>query len=104
MVIAALAGLYGIYIVLHTLIYGNPVPGYASLLVAILFIGSAQMVMLGIIGEYLGRTFNEVKRRPLYLLTPIFKVRWAPSKLHGERRRGWENEGRVSFSLRPTAC
>jgi polyisoprenyl-phosphate glycosyltransferase len=50
------------------LLYGNPVPGYPSLLVAILFMGSTQLVVLGIIGEYLGRSFNELKDRPLYFV------------------------------------
>jgi glycosyltransferase involved in cell wall biosynthesis len=66
--IALLSGLYAIYLVISTLIYGNPVPGYPSLLVAILFMGSAQLVVLGIIGEYLGRSFNELKHRPLYFI------------------------------------
>ncbi|MGH7090458.1 MAG: glycosyltransferase family 2 protein [Stellaceae bacterium] len=65
---AILAIVYGIYMVLRTIIFGNPVPGFPSLLVAILFLGGLQLIFLGIIGEYLGRTFNEVKQRPLYLV------------------------------------
>ena len=71
---AALAIFYGFYMVFRTLISGNPVPGFPSLLVAILFLGGIQLIFLGIIGEYLGRTFNEVKRRPLYLVRE-----WHPS-------------------------
>jgi glycosyltransferase involved in cell wall biosynthesis len=74
--IAALAILYGCYVILRTLIFGNPVPGYPSLLVLILFMGGIQLIFLGIIGEYLGRTFNEVKQRPLYLVRE-----WDPSAL-----------------------
>jgi len=59
---------YAFYMVVRTLLYGNPVPGYASLIVAILFLGGVQLLALGIIGEYLGRTFNEAKGRPLYLV------------------------------------
>lgn len=65
---AAVALVYGAFIMVRTLIAGNPVPGYPSLLVIILFMGGAQLVTLGIIGEYLGRIFNETKARPLYLV------------------------------------
>jgi polyisoprenyl-phosphate glycosyltransferase len=59
---------YGGIMLLRTLLFGNPVPGYPSLLVVVLFLGGAQLVTLGVIGEYLGRVFNETKRRPLYLV------------------------------------
>lgn len=55
-------------LLVRTLVFGNEVPGYPSLMAVVLFLGSAQLVTLGIIGEYLGRVFNEVKRRPLYLV------------------------------------
>ena len=60
------AFVYGMGIILKTLIYGVDVPGYASLAVIVLFLGGLQLLALGIIGEYLGRIFNESKRRPLY--------------------------------------
>lgn len=66
--VALFAVLYGALIVLRTLVYGNPVPGYPSLMVVVLFMGGAQLITLGIIGEYLGRVFNETKQRPLYLV------------------------------------
>lgn len=68
LIVAILSIIYGFYMVIRTVIYGNPVPGFPSLLVAILFLGGLQLIFLGIIGEYLGRTFNEVKQRPLYLV------------------------------------
>jgi polyisoprenyl-phosphate glycosyltransferase len=66
--VAAFALLYGFYILGRTIIEGNPVPGYPSLLVVMLFLGGVQLMFLGVIGEYLGRMFNEIKQRPLYLL------------------------------------
>jgi polyisoprenyl-phosphate glycosyltransferase len=51
-----------------TLLYGNPVAGYPSLLTVVLFLGGVQLVTIGIIGEYLGRMFDESKQRPLYFL------------------------------------
>lgn len=58
---------YGLYLTLWTLLFGIDVPGYASLMVAVLFLGGIQLISLGVIGEYLGRVFTEVKARPLYL-------------------------------------
>jgi hypothetical protein len=63
-------------LIVRTAIFGNPVPGYPSLMAVVLFLGGAQLVTLGSIGEYLGRVFNEVKHRPLY-----FVERYAPSNM-----------------------
>ena len=60
--------LYALYIIIRTITYGADVPGYASLLVFILLVGGVQMIILGILGEYIGRIFIEVKRRPLYIV------------------------------------
>ncbi|MEM7498391.1 MAG: glycosyltransferase family 2 protein [Pseudomonadota bacterium] len=64
---ALLAFVYGSWIVLRTLIFGSDVPGYASLLVFILFLGGIQLISLGVLGEYVGRLLIETKRRPIYL-------------------------------------
>jgi polyisoprenyl-phosphate glycosyltransferase len=56
------------WIVYKTLVFGDPVAGYPSLMVAVLFFGGLQLLFIGIMGEYLGRLFNESKRRPLYFL------------------------------------
>lgn len=60
--------IYGIFIVSKTLIYGIELPGYASILVAILFFGSIQLISLGVLGEYIGRIYMETKKRPIYLI------------------------------------
>jgi glycosyltransferase involved in cell wall biosynthesis len=52
----------------QTLVYGVDVPGYASLIVSVTFLGGIQLLSLGVLGEYIGRIFAEVKRRPLYLV------------------------------------
>lgn len=59
---------YGAFLIFDTMAHGIDVPGYASLMVAVLFLGGIQLISLGVIGEYLGRVFNEVKARPLYLV------------------------------------
>ena len=64
---AMAAFLYALWIIYKTLVWGEPVAGYPSLMVAILFLGGVQLTTLGIMGEYLGRMFNETKHRPLYL-------------------------------------
>ena len=65
---AFLTFIYGIFIVSKTLIYGIELPGYASILVAILFFGSIQLISLGVLGEYIGRIYMETKKRPIYLI------------------------------------
>jgi len=59
---------YAVLIVLRTLVFGIDVPGYASLLVAILFFGSVQLMSIGLLGEYIGRIYLEAKQRPVYLI------------------------------------
>jgi len=66
--IALLAFAYAMFLVARTLAHGVDVPGYASLMVVVLFVGGVQLVGLGVLGEYLGRVFEEVKERPLYLI------------------------------------
>lgn len=59
---------YGMFMVFRTLLYGNPVAGYPSLLVVVLFLGGVQLICMGIIGEYLARTYAESKQRTLYFV------------------------------------
>ena len=67
-VMAAISVLYGGFLVVRTLILGIDVPGYASTIVAVLFLSGIQLLSLGVLGEYVGRIFTEVKGRPLYLV------------------------------------
>ncbi|MGX1740913.1 glycosyltransferase family 2 protein [Bosea sp. NPDC055353] len=67
-IIAVIATLSAVYFMLRTLLFGTDLPGFPSLIVSIMFFSGIQLVSLGMIGEYVGRIFAEVKRRPLYLI------------------------------------
>lgn len=67
--ISGLSVLYGAWLVVRTAIFGIDVPGYASLIVSVLFLSGIQLISLGVLGEYVGRIFTEVKQRPLYLVS-----------------------------------
>ncbi|MEL6641037.1 MAG: glycosyltransferase family 2 protein [Pseudomonadota bacterium] len=67
------AVLFATFIVVRTLIFGRDVPGYASIMTAVLFLGGIQLISLGVIGEYLSRLFLESKQRPLYLQRGIYR-------------------------------
>ena len=71
LIIAVLAFATGLWIIFKTLAFGDPVQGWPSLMVVVLFLGGVQLVALGVIGEYLGRLFNEAKGRPLYFLNAV---------------------------------
>lgn len=81
LIISGLAFLYAIYLIIGTLVYGNPVKGYPSIMVTLLFLGGVQLIALGVIGEYLGRIYEETKARPVYLVRRIFANSKYP---HGE--------------------
>ncbi len=66
--ISSLAFLYIVYRLLRVVIYGIDVPGYESIIMIVLFLGGVQLLTLGIIGDYIGRIFAEVKGRPLYIV------------------------------------
>ena len=71
--IAIISLIYALIIITRTLIFGIDVPGYASILVFILFLGSLQLISIGLIGEYIGRIYMEVKERPIYVVKRIHK-------------------------------
>ncbi|OCT16100.1 glycosyl hydrolase [Paenibacillus pectinilyticus] len=67
-VISVCAFIYMLFIIIKTILYGADVAGYPSIITVILFLGGIQLLSLGILGEYLGKVFNETKRRPLYFV------------------------------------
>ncbi len=68
LLVSVFAFFYGVFIIVFKLLHGIAVPGYASLMAAVLFLGGIQLLTLGILGEYIGRIYDEVKQRPLYVI------------------------------------
>lgn len=68
LLVSLIAFIYLVYILVTTLLYGDPVAGYPTIMVTMLFLGGIELLGIGIIGEYLGRVFNEVKGRPGYFI------------------------------------
>ncbi|MCQ6877238.1 glycosyltransferase, partial [Escherichia coli] len=71
LLVAGLSFLYGVWMIFDTLVFGNAVRGYPSILVSILFLGGIQLIGIGVLGEYIGRIYVEVKNRPRYVLKKI---------------------------------
>jgi glycosyltransferase involved in cell wall biosynthesis len=68
---AALAFLYALYAIVRKMTGGYVVPGWASIMVSVLFVGGVQLITLGVVGEYIGRIYDEVRQRPLYLIRDV---------------------------------
>jgi len=102
--IATLAFLYGGYIIGHTLWSGNPVPGYASTISLMLFMGGIELIGIGVVGEYIGRIYYESKERPVYLVRRRYqaksKVSVLPTVRHDARA---PHLARVELMRRRTA-
>lgn len=84
---AAMTTVYAIAILVKTLILGIDVPGYASLLIAILFFGSLQLISLGLVGEYIGRIYIESKQRPIYVVRNRYAAEGLAERPQGPARR-----------------
>jgi len=101
LLIATLAFAYGAYIIGSTLLFGNRVHGYPSLLTAVLFMGGIQLIGIGVIGEYIGRIYYESKNRPVYLVRRRYQVKSKISVLPvGRRHPDGINEKRADSSRR----
>ncbi len=68
LIVSIVAFVYMLYVLVKTMVVGEPVHGFPTLIIVILFLGGVQLISLGIIGEYLGRIFHETKHRPAYLI------------------------------------
>lgn len=68
LVVSLTAFIFMCYVLINTWVYGDPVQGYPTLMTVVLFLGGVQLLSLGIIGEYLGKIFNETKNRPVYIV------------------------------------
>ncbi len=79
MLTAGASFIFGAYIILQKILFGNPIEGYPSMMTIILFLSGIQLISIGVIGEYLGRMFDETKGRPLYLIKKIRKSRYMES-------------------------
>jgi glycosyltransferase involved in cell wall biosynthesis len=71
---------YAIYIVIETLLFGNNASGWPTLVVAVTFLGGVQLLSIGILGEYIGRIFTEVKQRPAYFVSRVVRSRQLTTK------------------------
>jgi glycosyltransferase involved in cell wall biosynthesis len=72
LLISVIALIYGSFLLLKTLVLGIDLPGYASTIVTILFLGGIQLISLGVIGEYIARIYEEIKQRPIYLVRETY--------------------------------
>jgi hypothetical protein len=99
LVISLFAFCYAMVILVKTLIYGIDVPGFPTLIISVMFFAGVQLISLGVLGEYLGRMYEEVKGRPLFLVAEELGVERAPPDAGGAVPPG----ARQGASERPPA-
>lgn len=87
LLVSFISFVFAIYIGVKVVLYGVEVPGYASLIVAVTFLGGLQLIGIGIIGEYLGHTYIESKRRPTYLVRQIYQADSANTPIPARARQ-----------------
>jgi glycosyltransferase involved in cell wall biosynthesis len=85
--VAAVALLYAAVVIWKALMFADPVRGYPSLMAVVLFLGGVQLISVGLLGEYVGRIFNEVKQRPLYLVNRLLSSELQPAATDGAEER-----------------
>lgn len=97
---AMLALVYGAFIVVRTLLFGNPVHGYASLISVVLFMGGIQLIGIGVIGEYLGRIYHESKQRPVYLVRRRYRAERPAAALPARHANALPTSKLLQFPLK----
>src|SRR5581483_3620394 len=80
LLLALAAFVFGVQIMFETVVYGKSVPGYPSLMVGMMVIGGVQLIMIGVVGEYIGKILSELKARPVYFVAER-SVRTAQDKI-----------------------
>ena len=92
LVISFFAFCYAMVFLVKTLLYGTDVPGFPTLIISVMFFAGVQLISLGVIGEYLGRMYEEIKGRPLFLVSEELGIEREPPRVNsanaGERREG----------------
>ncbi len=90
--VAGLSFLYALYLLSHTLFYGIDVPGYSSMMVAILFLGGMNIIATGIMGEYIARISIEVRQRPLYLVNNMIGIERRKKHRQGNEQLSFDTD------------
>jgi glycosyltransferase involved in cell wall biosynthesis len=95
---ALTAFLAGAFFIVKTLLFGDPVPGFPTLIVVVLMLGGIQLMVLGVIGEYLGRVFNETKGRPLYFAQRVLPAAVSAAETAASPAAAWPDQSRSDLT------